>query len=97
MPGGESTPTQPDPDARPVPAAVARLRPESRSTRPGILEGFVPLELADRGPRILQPTSLTKPAHRDPASPPDAAPVSPPPVSEPAEAWADRDSLFGDL
>jgi hypothetical protein len=60
---------------------VARRRPE-RSSRPGILEGFVPIELAGRGPRELNPI--------DP--PPTPAPM----VIEAVESWVDRETLFGD-
>jgi hypothetical protein len=74
-----------------VPLAVARLRPASR---PGILEGFVPLELADRGPRVLQATERSN----RPAVPPDPPAEAPSPaVIESVESWADRDSLFGDV
>src|SRR5512135_3776580 len=60
---------------------VARLRPASRS-RPGVLEGFVPIELASRGPRSLRAT--------------DRAPVPPPTEIEASESWAERETLFGD-
>jgi hypothetical protein len=66
--------------------AVHRLRPAGtiaveRAPRPGIVEGFVPVELADHGPRALQAT--------DPAPPP-------PPVIEAFDSWPDRETLFGD-
>lgn len=61
--------------------AVTRLRPEP-GRRPGVLEGFVPVELVDRGPRVLRPS--------------DGAPVPPPPVVEAVESWADRETLFGE-
>jgi hypothetical protein len=79
---------EPEPDEAPAASAaasnhgpVARLRPEGRR-RPGVLEGFVPVELVDRGPRVLRPT--------------DAPPLPPPPVVEPVESWADRETLFGE-
>ncbi len=60
--------------------AVARLRPGLRRS-PGLVEGFVPIELAAREPRTLRAA--------------DAAPL-PPPV-EAGEAWPDRETLFGEL
>lgn len=78
------------PSPRPIPAAVARLRPASR---PGVLEGFVPVELAEHGPRILQPTN---PAERRPAAQAPQPEVMPPAIDT-VESWADRDSLFGEL
>jgi hypothetical protein len=92
-------------DGPPVPVAVDRLRPASR-VRPGILEGFVPLELADGGPRILRAAeSPRSPGDhgRNAAGPADGAglplvpPLVPPVVPDPIEGWAERDSLFGDL
>ena len=77
-------------DIAAIPAAVARLR---LAARPGILEGFVPVELVDRGPRILQPAA-DAPEARGPERPREAE--LPAAIIEP-EAWADRDSLFGDL
>lgn len=77
-------------DTTPIPPAVARLRPVPR---PGILEGFVPLELANGGPRVLQATDRAE--QRAPAVP--AQPELPVPAVEAAEAWAERDSLFGEL
>jgi hypothetical protein len=66
-----------------IPAAVLRLRP---APRPGVLEGFVPVELAGHGPRALEPV--------DPVVP---APLpSPPAIVDSQVSWADRDSLFGD-
>jgi hypothetical protein len=61
--------------------AVARLRPSARP-RAGVLEGFVPIELASRGPRTLQAS--------------DRAPLPPARVIEAVESWADRETLFGD-
>ena len=55
--------------------AVARLRP-------GLLEGFVPVEQSWRGPRSLHAI--------DPLPRPD------PIVIEAAETWADRETLFGE-
>ena len=69
-----------DPDTAPDPA-VARLRPEPRR-RAGVIEGFVPIELAARGPRALRPT--------------DRAPLPPRPPIETVESWVDRETLFGD-
>jgi len=107
MPGPES-PLAVAADVRPIPVAVARLR---STQRPGILEGFVPLELADGGPRILRPaesgeraratdrrTSPGRPGAIDQPHAGSAAPQtggSQPTID--AEAWAERDSLFGDL
>lgn len=61
--------------------AVARLRPGSRS-RPGVLEGFVPIELASHAPRSLRAT--------------DRAAVPPPTEIEAIESWTERETLFGD-
>jgi hypothetical protein len=61
--------------------AVARLRPAPRP-RPGVMEGFMPLELASRGPRQLRAT--------------DEAPLPPAPIIEVVDNWADRETLFGD-
>jgi len=72
----------PEPPARDsVDPAVARLRPD-RPPRTGVLEGFVPIELAGREPRTLQPI--------------DPAPLPPPAVIEAIESWADRETLFGE-
>ena len=67
-----------DSESPPESAAVRRLRPRS-----GVLEGFVPVELADATPRALLPT--------------DPAPAPPPAVIEAIESWTDRETLFGDL
>jgi hypothetical protein len=61
-----------------------------------MVEGFVPVELVGR-------TSPSEPAAPDAlAAPPELLPPGgPPPVviqaAETAEAWATRDSFFGDL
>jgi hypothetical protein len=68
--------------ARLRPAAQPKRRQPSRPEQPGVLEGFVPVELAGRGPRTLRPA--------------DRAPFAPPPVIEAVEWWADRETLFGD-
>jgi hypothetical protein len=67
-----------DPESPPESAAVRRLRPRS-----GVLEGFVPVELANAAPRALLPT--------------DPAPAPLPAVIEASESWTDRETLFGDL
>lgn len=66
------------------PPAANRLRLPPRS-QPGILEGFVPVELPGAGPRTLGPL--------DPVPAPPAAIIE---ASEAIEGWASRDSLFGD-
>jgi hypothetical protein len=66
-----------------IPAAVLRLRP---APRPGVLEGFVPVELADQARRVPAPTNQTDAA----APPPSRA------IVDPLISWAERDSLFGD-
>jgi hypothetical protein len=77
--------------ARPVEATAAaglatsaadRLRPGRLAPRPGILEGFVPVELAADGPRELHPL--------------DAPPAPPAAAIETVEGWAERETLFGD-
>jgi hypothetical protein len=60
-----------------------------------MLEGWVPVELADRGPRVLQPSDRA--SDRSNRGLPPTPDVPPPAVIESAEAWAERDSLFGDL
>jgi hypothetical protein len=64
----------------PEPVAVSRLRREPRR-RPGVLEGFVPVESAGLGPRTLGPTDVVPP---------------PPAVIEAVESWIDRETLFGE-
>ncbi len=71
---------EPEAERQPDPA-VLRLRGRDASRR-GILEGFVPIELVDRGPRTLQPA--------------EHQPVPPPRVIEAVESWTDRETLFGD-
>jgi hypothetical protein len=68
-----------------IPAAVLRLR---SAPRPGILEGFVPVELATRSQPVLGPLDLAEPG----AAPPTPAP----PIVDPQVSWSERDSLFGD-
>ena len=75
-----------------VPPEVLRLRPESR--RPLVLEGFVPVELADSGPRVLRPTDPLERSER--ATFEQAGDLMPPPLGDGTINWADRDSLFGD-
>jgi hypothetical protein len=70
-------------ERRALDPAVARLRPEPLA-RPGIVEGFVPIEHVERGPRTLRAT--------------DHRPVVPPPeVIDAVDSWAGRETLFGDL
>jgi len=86
------------PAATASPAALPapnRLR-LAEASRPRMVEGFVPVELVGR-------TSPSEPAAPDAlAAPPELLPPGgPPPVviqaAETAEAWATRDSFFGDL
>jgi hypothetical protein len=94
----DATPARPD--VPPVPVAVARLRPAERT---GAMEGFVPVELADRGLRILHPTSRDGMPQVSTASPGSSEPpirqrdAEMSPAVLDADGWADRDSLFGEL
>ena len=73
----------PPPEApAPESNAVRRLRRQAPA-RPGMLEGFVPVELAGLGPRTLGPLDVV-------------APPPPPAVIEAADAWGDRETLFGE-
>jgi hypothetical protein len=89
---------------RVVPAPVAAA-PESGpspnrlrladTNRPRMVEGFVPVEVAGRSARPAEPGPDT------PGVPPRPLPPAVPPpgviqAAESAEAWAARDSLFGD-
>jgi hypothetical protein len=74
-----------------VPDRAQAARPpldHPRRRSPGVLEGFVPVELVDRGPRQLQPFDRPR------TTPP---PAPPPAVIEAAESWVDRETLFGEL
>jgi hypothetical protein len=60
--------------------AVSRLR--GGGARAGLIEGFVPIEQANLGPRTLEPA--------------DHLPAVRPPGAETVEGWADRETLFGE-
>ena len=75
------------PVVEPAPAPNRlRLRP---GDRPSVFEGFVPVELAGSPPRAFRPIDALP--HADAAPP--AAIIE---AVEGPEAWAVRDSLFGD-
>jgi hypothetical protein len=78
------------PSAAEVEPAPAPNRLRLRSIdRPSVFEGFVPVELTGLPPRTLRPLDALPP-------PEDAPPAAIIEAVDGPEAWALRDSLFGD-